>query len=253
MAVGIAGCTGRVGSILVEELLSGHWEGLTLAGGSVKTGFPHPDGPYFVTERADELFDVSDLVIDFTTPAATAQHLWQAAKHHKPLIVATTGLSKQQQDELQDAAREAPILYSANMSLGVNLLAALVEQAAARLGPDWDIEILETHHKHKIDAPSGTALALGKAAAAGRRVDMDSYAVLDRTGERKEGTIGFAVMRGGDVAGEHTVGFFEEKERLELTHRATDRAILSRGALRAAQWLGRQSSGLYTMRDVLEL
>ncbi|MCB9989494.1 MAG: 4-hydroxy-tetrahydrodipicolinate reductase [Rhodospirillales bacterium] len=256
MSIGVAGCTGRVGAILVRELLSGHWEGMGLAGGSVKPGFPHPEGGFFVTEKPAELFEVSDLVIDFTTPESTAQNLWQAAKFHKPLIVATTGLSAQQESEIADAARETPILYSANMSLGVNLLSALVEQAAARLDTDWDIEILETHHKHKIDAPSGTALALGKAAASGRKIALDDYAVYKRhgkTGERVAGEIGFAVMRGGDVAGEHTVSFFGESERLELTHRATDRAIFARGALHAARWLSRQEPGLYSMRDVLGL
>lgn len=253
--IGIAGCTGRVGSLLVKELLSGHWEGLELAGGTVKAGYPHPSD-FFVTEKPDELFEVADLVIDFTAPEATAQHIWLAAKHHKPLIVATTGLSDQQEKELADAAREAPILYSANTSIGVNLLCALVEQAAARLGAEWDIEIVETHHKHKVDAPSGTALALGKAAAEGRGVALADEAVYARhghTGARKDGTIGFAVMRGGDVAGEHSVNFFGESERIELTHRATDRAIFARGALRAARWLADQDYGLYSMRDMLAL
>ncbi len=256
LKIGVAGCTGRVGTILVREILSGHWEGLKLAGGSIKPGFPRPDGDYFVTEKPDELFAVSDLVIDFTTPDSTAQNLWHAAKHHKPLIVATTGLSAQQEEELHDAAREAPILYSANMSVGVNLLAALVEQAAKRLGKGWDIEIVETHHKHKLDAPSGTALALGKAAAHGRNVDLNAHAVFDRHGKkalRKDDSIGFAVMRGGDVAGEHSVNFFGESERLELTHRATDRVIFAHGALRAAPWLAQQDYGLYSMRDVLGL
>jgi 4-hydroxy-tetrahydrodipicolinate reductase len=133
----------------------------------------------------------------------------------------------------------------------VTLLGRLVEQVAAKLVDDWDIEIVESHHKHKIDAPSGTALALGQAAAKGRNVDLDAVMSLDRTGARQDGDIGFAVLRGGDVAGEHSVIFYGQSERLELTHRATDRVIFGRGALRAASWIAQQKAGLYAMDDVL--
>jgi len=249
--VGIIGCTGRVGKLLVQELLSGHWEGLSLAGGTVRDGIPVPENSEFhISHDADDLFVRSDVVIDFTNPEATAKHVWLAAKHHKPLVIGTTGLSAVQEQELKDASKECAIVYAANMSVGVNLLLALVEDAAKRLGPEWDIEINETHHKHKIDAPSGTALALGKAAQAGRGT---GDFVTERQGERTKGTIGFSVQRGGDVVGEHTVSFFGEGERIELSHRATNRALFARGALHASYWVKDQAYGLYGMREVLGL
>lgn len=258
MKIGVAGCTGRMGSLIVREILSGHWPDLALAGGSVKPGYPAPQGDFLVTHDAEVLFDRADLVIDFTEPDATRRHVWLAAKDHKPCVIGTTGLDDAARKELEDASREAPILRAANMSLGVNLLLALVERSAASLGPEWDIEIFESHHRHKADAPSGTALALGQAAAKGRGAgknpppDIETvYARHGRTGERREGSIGYSVARGGDVAGEHTVFLYGQGERLELTHRATDRAIFARGALRAAQWLASRPPGLYSMRDVL--
>lgn len=251
--IGVLGCTGRVSSIIVKELQARHWgTNVTLSGGTVKPGYPTSTQDFYVTEDPDALFERSDIIIDFTRPEATAKHIWLAAKHHKPYVIGTTGLNTAQEQEIKDAAIEAPILYTANMSVGVNMLLALVEQAAARLdATEWDIEINETHHKHKIDAPSGTALALGKSAATGRNIDLDP--VIDRTGARKSGDIGFSVQRGGDVAGEHVVSFFAEGERLELTHKATDRAIFAKGALRAALWLKDRPHGLYSMRDVLRV
>jgi 4-hydroxy-tetrahydrodipicolinate reductase len=159
-------------------------------------------------------------------------------------------LNERIEQDLRTAAQKAPILYTANMSIGVNLIVSLVEQAAQKLGTDWDIEIFETHHHMKIDSPSGTALALGKAAQAGR--DGGDF-VTDRTGKRKTGDIGYAVQRGGDVVGEHTVTFFGKGERIEIGHKATDRALFARGALKAAQWLGGQPPGLYSMKSVLGL
>lgn len=254
--IGVLGCTGRVSKLIVKELQARHWgPNIELAGGTVKPGYP-ADQDFFVTDDPDALFERADVVIDFTTPEATARHVWLAAKHHKPLVIGTTGLSETQQKEIADAAREAPVILAANMSVGVNLLAALVEQAAARLGAEYDIEITETHHKHKIDSPSGTALALGKAAAKGRQADLDLLAVYSRqgqTGERKTGAIGFAVQRGGDVVGEHSVTFFGEGERIVLGHIATDRSLFAKGAIRAALWLKDQPYGLYSMRDVLGL
>ncbi len=229
--IGVFGCTGRVGQLLVKELQSGHWEGLSLAGGSVRPGLPANED-FYTTDHPEKLFERADVLVDFTTPDATAKHVWLAAKHHKPIVIGTTGLNAAQEKELRDAAKECAIVYAANMSVGVNLLLALVEQAAARL-PGWDIQIAETHHRHKKDAPSGTALALGRA-----------------TGEDN---IGYAVQRGGDIVGEHTVAFFGEGERIELGHKATDRALFARGALRAALWVKDQDYGLYSMRDVLGL
>ncbi|MCB9990996.1 MAG: 4-hydroxy-tetrahydrodipicolinate reductase [Rhodospirillales bacterium] len=249
--IGVLGCTGRVGALIVQEIQARHFgPEISLAGGTVKPGYP-ADVDFFTTEDPATLFEMADVLIDFTTPDATAKHIWLAAKHHKPLVIGTTGLNDSQEQEIADAAKEAPIVYAANMSVGVNLLLALVEQAAARLGTEWDIEIAETHHKHKIDAPSGTALALGKAAASGRKTTLDP--VTDRTGERQSGDIGFAVQRGGDVVGEHTVTFYAEGERLELGHKASNRSLFAKGAIRAALWVKDQSPGLYAMRDVLGL
>lgn len=266
--IGITGCSGRVGRLLVAEILSGRWgAGVSLAGGTVRTGSDYvgrdigqlagqPNTGIVITDNVESLFDASDVVIDFTRPEAMARHVWLAAKTATPYVVGTTGLNPAQEQELADAALEAPIVYAANMSVGVNLLAALVRDAAARLGPEWDIEVLETHHKHKIDAPSGTALLLGRAAAEGRKQTLDDVADWARhgdTGPRKNGQIGFAVRRGGDVVGEHTVSFYAEGERLELSHMATNRALFAKGAIRAALWLKDQPPGLYAMNDVLGL
>ena len=197
-----------------------------------------------------------DAIIDFTVPAATVRHAELAAASGKVLVIGTTGIDAAQARAIEAAARHAPIVWSANMSLGVNLLLGLVEQVAARLGPDYDIEIQEMHHRMKIDAPSGTALALGHAAAAGRGVPLDEVWVKSRdghTGARTGGTIGFATLRGGDVVGDHTVMFAGLGERLELTHKAADRRIYARGAVRAALWAKGRAPGLYGMKDVLGL
>lgn len=239
MKIGICGKMGRVGKILISELESGLWAPMEFAGGTASNDDP------------DSLFEKADAVIDFTRPDATAKHVWLAAKHRTPLIVGTTGLNAAQEREIGDAAKECPIVYAANMSIGVNLILALVEQAAARLGPEWDIEVFETHHRHKVDAPSGTALALGKAARQGR--GGGDFVTGDRHGARGSGDIGYAVQRGGDVVGEHMVTFFGAGERIEIGHKASDRALFARGALRAAQWSAGRKPGLYSMRDVLGL
>ncbi len=254
MKIGIAGYTGRVGQLLVKELQSGAWAGLELAGG---TSHDAGEAEYFTTRNAKDLFERADAVIDFTRPEATVKHASLAAETRTALIIGTTGLSKTDEAALHDAAKKTTIVYAANMSVGVNLLLALVEKAAKALGPeDWDIEIFESHHKHKVDAPSGTALAIGKAAAQGRAVDHDKVKTAARdgiTGERVAGTIGYSVARGGDVVGEHTAYFYSEGERIELTHVATNRALFARGALRAALWTKGQKAGLYSMSQVLGL
>ena len=231
--IGIAGSHGRMGRMLVQELDSGAWPDLSFYAGTLSGDNP------------EILFD-ADIVIDFTAPEATRKHIWLAAKNHTPLIIGTTGLNEKDMAEMRDAANECPLLFSANMSVGINLLAALVEQAATRLGPEFDIEISEIHHRNKVDAPSGTALMLGK--ATGRKA-----ADLNRAGKRDTGTIGYAVQRGGDVVGEHSVNFYGPGERLELSHRAHDRSLFAKGALRAASWLKDQPNGLYSMRNVLGL
>lgn len=252
MNIGIAGYTGRVGQLLVKELQTGNWKDLELSAGSSRSIHPEhvPSEIFLVVGTAQQLCEASDCVIDFTTPEGTKALLECAVKTHTSLVIGTTGLDSATESLLKDASNTIPIVYAANTSVGVNLLVALVEQAAARLGPHWDIEIFESHHKNKIDSPSGTALALGKAAQKGRG---GGNFVTDRNGKRIEGDIGYAVSRGGDVVGEHMVTFYSMGERIELGHRATDRSLFARGALQAAAWLKGKSSGLYTMRDVLDL
>lgn len=252
MNIGIAGYTGRVGQLLVKELQTGNWKDLELTAGSSRSIHPEhvPTESFLVVGTAQQLCEASDCVIDFTTPEGTKALLECAVKTHTSLVIGTTGLDAATESLLKDASNTVPIVYAANTSVGVNLLIALVEQAAARLAPHWDIEIFESHHKNKIDAPSGTALALGKAAQKGRG---GGNFVTDRNGKRVEGDIGYAVSRGGDVVGEHMVTFYSMGERIELGHRATDRSLFARGALQAAAWLKGKPSGLYTMRDVLDL
>lgn len=252
MKIGIAGYTGRVGKILVGELRSGNWDNLELAAGSARALHPEhfPAEAFTVVTDPLQLMESSDCVIDFTTPDSTLANVAAAVKTKTALVIGTTGLTTDHERALQDAAKHIPIVYAANMSVGVNLLLALVEQAAARLGPEWDIEIFESHHKNKVDAPSGTALALGMAAKLGRG---GGDFKTERSGKRSAGDIGFSVSRGGDVVGEHTVTFYGAGERIELGHKASDRALFARGALQAAQWIDKKPAGLYTMRDVLGL
>ena len=196
----------------------------------------------------------SGVIIDFTRPDATMRHLDIALASGTAMVVGTTGLTADEEAVLRKAATQIPIVYCANTSVGVTLLGQIVEQIARQLDAEWDIEIVETHHNQKIDAPSGTALALGRAAAKGRDIDLDVDKESGRdgiTGARKSGAIGFAALRGGDVAGEHTVTFFGQQERIEITHRATSRVIFARGALKAARFAACQKPGLYTMDDVL--
>ena len=206
-----------------------------------------------LSESIDPLFD-ADALIDFTRPDYSAQLLQRAVETHTPFVSGTTGFSDEQFAQLKDAGRHIPVLWASNMSIGVNLLMKLVQDAAAQLGSEYDIEIAEMHHRHKVDAPSGTALSLGKAAAAGRHVSFDDKAILSRegnTGARPVGAIGFATLRGGSVVGDHTVMFASENERLELTHRASNRQIFADGAVKAAHWLRDQPAGLYTISDLL--
>jgi 4-hydroxy-tetrahydrodipicolinate reductase len=197
-----------------------------------------------------------DVFVDFSVPDAVEAHLGEARRAGKPILIGTTGLGERHQRLIDEAAAEIPLIHAANTSLGVNLLAHLVRETAARLGEDWDLEIVEMHHRMKADAPSGTALMLGRAAADGRGVELDAVADRGRdglTGPREPGRIGFASLRGGSVAGEHLAIFAAEGERLELGHRAESRAIFARGAIAAALWLVGKPAGRYTMADVLGL
>lgn len=263
--IGIVGCAGRMGRALGQAALAA---GATLAGGTERTGSPalgtdlgtllgrDPLG-VLVSEDAAALFAAADVVLDFTAPVATAAHVALAAQTGTALVVGTTGLSADQQAAVVAASGRAALVQAANFSLGVNLLQIMTAKVAAILGPEqWDIEIVEMHHRHKVDAPSGTALALGQSAAAGRGVNLDQ--VSDRVrdghpGARVAGHIGFATLRGGDVVGEHSVIFAADGERVELTHKASDRGIFARGAVHAALWAAKKQPGLYSMADVLNL
>ena len=198
----------------------------------------------------------ADVFVDFSAPAALESNLSSARAASKPILIGTTGLTDAQQRLIDEAAAKIAVLQAANTSLGVNLLAHLVREAAARLGPEWDIEIVEMHHRHKADAPSGTALLLGRAAAEARGVNLEEVSDRGRdgiTGPRQEGRIGFASLRGGSVAGEHQVIFAGEGERLELGHRAESRSIFAHGAVQAALWLKNKPAGRYSMADMLAL
>ena len=197
-----------------------------------------------------------DVYVDFSAPEALEEHLGQAVSAEKPILIGTTGLDADHQKLIDEACSKVAVLQSANTSLGVNLLAHFVREAARRLGPAWDIEIVEMHHRMKVDSPSGTALMLGRAAAQGRGVDLAAVSERGRDGvgaAREPGAIGFASLRGGTVAGDHQVIFASEAERIELGHRAESRAIFARGAVKAALWLAGRPAGRYTMADVLEL
>ena len=263
--IGVVGCGGRMGRMLVAEIAA--TEGCTVAGGSEAPGSGHVNHDIGelagigrigipVGETVDKLIRDSDVVLEFTSPAATAEHAALAAGLGKAMVIGTTGLSAEQGDVVRRAARDIPIVWAPNMSLGVNVLLSVVEEVARRLGPDWDIEIVEMHHRGKVDAPSGTALALGRAAAAGRGVALDEVAQRARdgiTGPRRSGDIGFAALRGGDAVGDHHVIFAGAGERLELIHRTTARAVFAKGAVRAARWVVGRPPGLYGLKEVLGL
>jgi 4-hydroxy-tetrahydrodipicolinate reductase len=265
MRIGVIGCAGRMGRANLREVLG--TEGASLSGGVERPGSPAVGQDLGVLAGLDPvgivagddvatLARASDALIEFSTPEATLAHAAICAETGCAHVIGTTGLSAEQEAELRRHAARIPILWAPNMSLGVNLLLGLVEQVARALDPSFDIEILEMHHRHKVDAPSGTALALGRAAARGRGVELDSVADRVRdgiTGARRQGAIGFATMRGGDVVGDHRVVFAGPGERIELAHIASDRLIYARGAVRATLWTAGRQPGLYGMAEVLGL
>ncbi|MEP2987575.1 MAG: 4-hydroxy-tetrahydrodipicolinate reductase [Parasphingorhabdus sp.] len=240
-AIGIIGSKGRMGQALTAAIN--------------EAGDNHAGG----VDQEDEiaaLLDASDVLVDFSSPAALQATLDACVAASKPIVIGTTGLEGTHHKIIDEAAKTIAILQTGNTSLGVNMLAALVEQAASKLDNDWDIEIVEMHHRHKVDAPSGTAKLLGEAAASGRDIDLATNSESGRdgiTGARVKGAIGFAALRGGSVAGDHSVILASDEERIELTHRAENRMVFARGAVKAAGWLCQQSPGRYDMRDVLSL
>jgi 4-hydroxy-tetrahydrodipicolinate reductase len=206
-----------------------------------------------VTNSMSVLLEVCDVVVDFSAPVATQELCEEALKNPTALVIATTGFTAHQQNLLTEASKEMPVLYASNMSAGIALLKQLVEQVAATL-TDFDIEIVEQHHRHKVDAPSGTALTLGEFAAKGRGLDLDAVRISGRDGQigaRSKDEIAVMALRGGDIVGRHTVGFYNDGEFLELNHTATSRETFSKGAIRAAKWLVNQESGLYSINDCL--
>ncbi|MEO0635214.1 MAG: 4-hydroxy-tetrahydrodipicolinate reductase [Pseudomonadota bacterium] len=266
MKLVVTGAGGRMGQALIRAIANTN--GAELSGAIDREGSPTigKDAgsiaglePLDVAVTDDPLpaFAAADGVIDFTLPEATLFYAELSAQARIVHVIGTTGCSVEDEARIDAASRHARIVKSGNMSLGVNLLAGLVEKAAAALGPEaFDIEVLEMHHKHKVDAPSGTALLLGEAAADGRGISLADQSVRVRdghTGPRPEGTIGFATLRGGSVTGDHSVIFAGERERITLSHHAEDRTIFAQGAVRAALWAFDKKPGRYSMMDVLGL
>jgi len=249
--IGIAGISGRMGRLLAEETLA---IGAVLAGGTSRSG-QGPDGAAWLPDIA-ALAAASDIVIDFTHPSTTAAHAAALVGAKTAWVLGTTGHSADDSAAIADAAKHIPVIATPNFSTGVNLALLLAERLGATLpAAEYDAEILEMHHRQKIDAPSGTALALGRAVAAGRGQNLEDVMVTTRsghTGPRRDGDIGFATLRGGQIPGSHTISFTAGTEQISLTHHAFDRRVFATGAVRAALWLQTKPPGLYTMRDMLE-
>jgi 4-hydroxy-tetrahydrodipicolinate reductase len=253
LQVGLLGATGKMGQA-ISSLLSTH-PTCRLASAyasprSQKVDTLLPSIP--LTESSKSLFEKVQVVIDFTTAAAVEDHLRLAITHKRPLVIGTTGLTLAQYDLLKNAAQHIPVVYAANMSIGITVLKSLLQKAASLLDDSYDVEISETHHRYKRDAPSGTALLLGESVALGRHVNLNSVSKSGYlNGERRTGDIGFSVQRGGGVVGEHTVRFIGDDEEIIFAHRGFDRKLFAKGAIKAAEWIYQQPPGLYSMSDVL--
>lgn len=263
--VGVVGANGRMGRRLIEAAHQGvHTQvgaafarsGSPLVGqdaGSI-AGIGHIDVP--VLGEIGRHSDDFDVLVDFTSIEATMRHLEICRDAGRAIVIGTTGLSETQKGQLSEAARDIPVVFAPNMSIGINVLLQVLGQVATMLGDDYDVEIIEAHHRHKVDAPSGTALRLGEAVADSLGRDLDRVAIYGRegiTGERQAETIGFSTIRGGDVVGDHTVLFAGIGERVEITHKASSRMTFAKGAVRAAQWVSDKPAGLYDMSHVLGL
>ena len=263
--IALAGATGRMGRMLTRAIAESDEASLVAAS-------DHPSSPHIgadigsfnsmgeagilIADKPEALLEAKpDVLIDFTAPEASIDHASLAAEAKIPIVIGTTGFDEKGAAMLEKAAKSTPVVWCANTSIGVVMLARLAREVAGALGEEWDIEITEAHHRYKVDAPSGTALMLGEAAAIGRGTKLSEVAEYGRhglTGERKKGKIGISSLRGGDVVGEHSVIFYGESEEVKLTHNARDRMIFARGALRAARWAVSAKAGLYSMKDVLK-
>ena len=265
MKIGIVGASGRMGGAVIRQVTE--TSGCVVAGASERldsdaigcdAGAISGCGVLGIeiVSDAETLFKEVDAVIEFSVPNATVEHSSWAAETGCIHIVGTTGLTEEDENSLKKASKRTTIVYAPNMSMGVNILFALTRQVSSILDEDFDIEVVEMHHRGKVDAPSGTALGLGRAAAAGRGTKLERSGVLSRegiTGARERGAIGFATLRGGDVAGDHKVIFAADGERIELSHKAGSRQIFARGAVQAALWARSKNKGLYSMLDVLNI
>lgn len=263
LRVAIAGCSGRMGKALIHALQNDNNIKITAATVSPSSKYKNQDigliaeiGPLQIksSDNLQSIIEHFDILIDFTNPIATLEHLKICITHHKKLVIGTTGLTQEQETTLKRAGSEIPLVFAPNMSVGINLCFGLLKKAARALGDTVDIEIVEAHHRHKLDAPSGTALKMGEVIASTLGRDLTTASSYGRQGmdnPRKRETIGFSSIRGGDIVGEHTVIFAGEGERLEITHRASRRDIFAQGAIRATKWLASKDKGFYTMEDVI--
>lgn len=261
--IAVPGAAGRMGRNLVDACQRA--EGLTLGAAAERPGHDLIGSDAGVVagvgelgvaigENLESVINDFDVLIDFTVPEVTLAHLELCRRHGKSMVIGTTGFSDEQKLQISDAAREISIVFAPNMSVGVNVCLKLLDVAARALGDDIDIEIIEAHHRHKVDAPSGTALRMGEVVADALGRDLKTCAVYGRegiTGARERNAIGFETIRAGDIVGEHTVMFAAEGERVEITHKASSRMTFASGAVRAAGWVTKQPSGLYDMPDVL--
>jgi 4-hydroxy-tetrahydrodipicolinate reductase len=250
--VGIAGASGRMGQALLETATA--TEGVAV--GSAVDLSPGSWGGVAIGTDVSAAISQCDVLIDFTRPAGTLEHVRACVAAKRPIVIGTTGFSTGQVEEIRRAATSIAIVMAPNMSVGVNVMLRLVELGSRALGEDYDVEVFEMHHRRKVDAPSGTALKLGEVAAAARGSELGEVGVFDRhgaTGPRRPGSMGFSVARGGDTVGDHTVFFAGTGERIEITHRSSSRATYAQGAMRAARFLAGKPAGLYDMQDVLGL
>ena len=262
--ISIPGGNGRMGKTLIKEIIEN--ENLELAnsyclpnekekGLDLGTLVGHNPIEKILTDNASSIFEDTDVIIDFTVPEASIFHVEEAANHKIPIVIGTTGFSNEQFDKIKSFSNKIPIVYSANFSIGITIMKKLINDATKNFGPDWEIEIFETHHNKKVDSPSGTALLLGSAAASARGRNLDDVKQLSRQGiigKRKKDEIGFSVVRGGNVVGEHSIKYFNGDERLEINHIANNRSIFAKGAIRSAIWTLNKTSGFFTLDQVLK-